>query len=202
MICVGLTGGIGSGKSTVASYFTALGIPVYDSDSRARELMQNDPKLREEITQLMGEKAYNIQGLDRRWVATRVFSNPDLLKALNDLVHPAVRRDFDQWSALQQAPYVLQEAAILMENGAYRHLDHIILVIAPEKMRIARVIKRDQITAAQVQERIRNQWTDAEKIPLADFVIENTDLEHTREQVGVIHRKLLELSGTPPESFC
>ncbi|MGB5314896.1 MAG: dephospho-CoA kinase [Robiginitalea sp.] len=202
MICVGLTGGIGSGKSTVASYFTALGIPVYDSDSRARELMQNDPKLREEITRLMGKKAYNILGLDRRWVANRVFSNPDLLKALNDLVHPAVRRDFDQWSALQQAPYVLQEAAILMENGAYRHLDHIILVIAPEKMRIARVIKRDQITAAQVQERIRNQWTDAEKIPLADFVIENTDLEHTREQVGVIHRKLLELSGTPPESFC
>ncbi len=202
MICVGLTGGIGSGKSTVASYFRALGIPVYDSDSRAKELMQNDPKLREEITQLMGEKAYNIQGLDRRWVATRVFSNPDLLKALNDLVHPAVRRDFDQWSALQQAPYVLQEAAILMENGAYRHLDHIILVITPEKMRIARVIKRDQITEAQVQERIRNQWTDAEKIPLADFVIENTDLEHTREQVGVIHRKLLELSGTPPESFC
>jgi len=198
MICVGLTGGIGSGKSTVASYFTALGIPVYDSDTRAKALMQNDPSLRDQITQLLGPKAYNKEGLDRRWIASRVFSDPDLLKALNKRVHPAVRTDFDRWRTEQKAPYVLQEAAILMENGAYQYLDYTILVIAPQKARIERVVARDQVAPTQVQERMKQQWADADKIPLADFVIENTDLENTRKAVGVIHRKLLKLSGSTP----
>ena len=198
MICVGLTGGIGSGKSTVASYFTALGIPVYDSDTRAKALMQNDPSLRDQITQLLGPKAYNKEGLDRRWIASRVFSDPDLLKALNKRVHPAVRTDFDRWRTEQKAPYVLQEAAILMENGAYQYLDYTILVIAPQKARIERVVARDQVAPNQVQERMKQQWADADKIPLADFVIENTDLENTRKAVGVIHRKLLKLSGSTP----
>ncbi len=202
MICVGLTGGIGSGKSTVASYFTALGIPVYDSDTRAKALMQNDPVLRDQITQLLGQKAYNPEGLDRRWIASRVFSNPDLLKALNERVHPAVRADFDRWRTEQQAPYVVQEAAILLENGAYQHLDYTILVVAPLKTRIERVVARDKVTSTQVQERMKHQWTDDEKIPLADFVIENTDLENTRKAVEAIHRKLLKLSGSTPESFC
>lgn len=202
MICVGLTGGIGSGKSTVASYFKALGIPVYDSDTRAKELMQNDPLLREQITQLLGEKAYHTGGLDRKWIASRVFSAPDLLNALNGLVHPAVRTDFESWRAEQHAPYVVQEAAILLENGAYKNLDRTLLVVAPEKMRIERVVQRDKVTPAQVLERMKYQWTDARKIPLVDFVIENTDLENTREQVEVIHCKLLEISGSAPESFC
>lgn len=198
MICVGLTGGIGSGKSTVASYFAALGIPVYDSDTHAKALMQNDPSLRDQITQLLGPKAYNKEGLDRRWIASRVFSDPDLLKALNKRVHPAVRADFDRWRTEQKAPYVLQEAAILIENGAYQYLDYTILVIAPQKVRIERVVARDQVAPKQVQERMKQQWADADKIPLADFVIENTDLENTREAVGVIHRKLLKLSGSTP----
>lgn len=202
MICVGLTGGIGSGKSTVASYFKALGIPVYDSDTRAKELMQNDPFLREQITQLLGEEAYSKGGLNRKWISSRVFSDPVLLNALNGLVHPAVRTDFERWRAEQRAPYVVQEAAILLENGAYKNLDRTLLVVAPEKMRIERVVHRDNVTPTQVLKRIKHQWTDARKIPLVDFVIENTDLENTREQVEVIHRKLLEMSGSAPESFC
>jgi dephospho-CoA kinase len=202
MIQVGLTGGIGSGKSTVASFFRKLGIPVYDSDARAKELMKNDPDLRKAITGLLGEQAYQYGNLDRKWIASRVFSDPELLTALNALVHPAVRRDFGQWSTAQQGPYVVQEAAVLMENGGYRELDFNILVTAPETMRISRVVKRDQVTEIQVRERMRNQWTDADKIPLADFVIENTNLENTRRQVELIHRKLLQLSGTGRESFC
>jgi len=202
MICVGLTGGIGSGKSTVASYFKALGIPVYDSDTRAKELMQNDPLLREQITELLGEKAYSTGVLDRKWIASRVFSEPDLLIALNGLVHPAVRKDFEHWRTEQRAPYVLQEAAILLENGAHKNLDRTLLVVAPEKMRIERVVQRDKVAPTQVLERMKHQWTDARKIPLVDFVIENTDLENTRQQVGVIHRKLLEISGSAPQSFC
>jgi len=202
MISVGLTGGIGSGKSTVASFFKAHGIPVYDSDTRAKELMQNDPVLRGQITELLGEKAYNTGGLDRKWIASRVFSDPDLLNALNGLVHPAVRTDFERWRAEQRAPYVVQEAAILLENGAYKNLNRTLLVVAPEKMRIERVVQRDNVTPAQVLERMKHQWTDARKIPLVDFVIENTDLENTRGQVEVVHRKLLEISGSAPESFC
>ena len=202
MICVGLTGGIGSGKSTVAAFFRKLGIPVYDSDSRARELMHDDVDLRHAIAQLLGKKAYKGADLDRKWIASRVFSNPELLQALNELVHPAVRRDFVRWTLQQQAPYVMQEAAILMENGAYRNLDKTILVTAPKALRIDRVVNRDEISANQVRERMKRQWNDADKIPLADFIIENTDLKNTREQVVRIHRQLLHLSGKTPESFC
>jgi dephospho-CoA kinase len=202
MICVGLTGGIGSGKSTVAGFFKKLGIPVYDSDSKARELMRDDIDLRRAITQLLGNKAYEGADLDRKWIASRVFSDPELLQSLNELVHPAVRRDFVRWSEKQQAPYVMQEAAILMENGAYRNLDQTILVTAPKALRIDRVARRDEVTPDQVLERMKHQWKDADKIPLADFVIENTDLKYTREQVGCIHTKLLKLSGQTPESFC
>lgn len=202
MIQVGLTGGIGSGKSTVASFFREMGIPVYNSDVRAKELMISDVELRNGIIGLLGDEAYKKGGLDRKWIASRVFSDPQLLEALNTLVHPVVRKDFEKWSAEQQAPYVVQEAAILMENGGYRHLDQTILVTAPETIRINRVVNRDQVSTAQVRERLRNQWDDSRKIPLADFIIENINLENTRHQVELIHRKLLQLSGTEPESFC
>lgn len=202
MIRVGLTGGIGSGKSTVASFFRELGAPVYDSDRRAKELMNVDTDLREAITTLLGAKAYKDGSLNRQWIAGRVFSDPELLSSLNALVHPAVREDFNLWSAAQKAPYVLQEAAILMENRGNKHLDRTILVTAPESVRIARVVERDDVQAADVRERMENQWKDSDKIPLADFVIENTNLENTRRQVEDIHRELLQLSGAGDESFC
>ncbi len=192
MMRVGLTGGIGSGKSTVAGFFSDLGIPVYNSDARARELMEAQPGLRRGIRELLGPSAYTEAGLDRAYVASRVFSDEALLGKLNALVHPAVRKDFELWSQRQQAPYVLQEAAILIENGNYRELDRMILVTAPEEERIRRVVERDKTSETSVRERMRSQWEDADKIPHADYVISNISLEETRDAVERIHRELLE----------
>ena len=195
MIRVGLTGGIGSGKSTVAGYFRQLGVPVYDSDLRARELMEGDPGLRREIRELLGPQAYHKGALNRPFIADRVFGDRELLGRLNALVHPAVRADFLRWAAGQSFPYVVQEAAVLFENGAYRDFDRMILVTAPAEERIRRVMARDAVSAGQVRSRMENQWDAARKIPLADFVIENTDLEQTRRQVGQIHLEIMQLSG-------
>ena len=200
MIRVGLTGGIGSGKSTVAGFFRALGIPVYDSDLRARDLMQHDEGLRNGIEQLLGKSAYRDGLLDRNHIASMVFEDQGLLQRLNALVHPAVRSDFENWSGEQDTPYVIQEAAILIENGAYRDLDRMILVTAPVEERIRRVMERDTVNREAVLSRMRNQWSDADKIPLADFVIENVSLENTRKTVGRIHRELLQVSGAEPAS--
>ena len=194
---VGLTGGIGSGKSTIAGYFRALGIPVYDSDARARDLMEENKPLRDGILRLLGPLAYADGRLNRSHIASRVFEDRKLLEELNALVHPVVRADFVDWSQRQQAPYVLQEAAILIENGAYRDLDRLILVVAPEQERIRRVMERDSIPREAVLSRMKNQWADEDKIPLADYVIENTSLPISRELVGRVHRELLEISGAP-----
>ena len=191
-MCVGLTGGIGSGKSTVAGYFSALGVPVYNSDLRARDLMEQDAALRNGIVGLLGMEAYKGEVLNRPYIASQVFAQKQLLNQLNALVHPAVREDFRQWTARQHAPYVIQEAAILIENGAYRDLDRLILVTAPKGERIKRVMKRDSITERDVLARMKNQWEDEEKISRADFVIHNTDLAATQQQVREIHSILLE----------
>jgi dephospho-CoA kinase len=192
---VGLTGGIGSGKSTVARYFMDLGVPVYNSDRRARELMEHDKDLKRGIEELLGKGAYSEGGLNRPYIATRVFREESLLKKLNKLVHPAVRADFNQWADRQETPYVLQEAAILIENGAYKDLDRTILVTAPEKERIDRVMKRDSVSEEAVRLRMQNQWGDMDKIPMADYVLENTDLQATVLEVGRIHRELLQIAG-------
>ncbi len=199
---VGLTGGIGSGKSTVAGFFRELGIPVYDSDLRARELMETDPDLRGRIGELLGEGAYAEGKLNRAWIASTVFGDPELLEALNALVHPAVAADFKAWSSRQEAPYVLQEAAILFENGGHRNLDRMILVTAPEEERIRRVVSRDETSDARVRSRMQAQWGDERKIPLADFVIENVDLEATQRSVYRIHRELLGIPGSGGTSLC
>ncbi len=195
---VGLTGGIGSGKTTVSGYFGELGVPVYNSDSRARELMEEDRALRRSILELLGPRAYTGAALNRAFIASRVFGDKALLEQLNGLVHPVVRKDFHAWRATQRAPYVLQEAAILFENGAYRNFDRMILVTAPREARIRRVMKRDDTSRESVLARMKNQWETSRKIPLADYVIENDDLENTRLQVGRIHRELLHLSGVEP----
>jgi dephospho-CoA kinase len=195
MMRVGLTGGIGSGKSTVAVFFQELGVPVYNSDSRARELMEENDQLRQAVSRLLGPEAYHESSLNREYIASRVFRDKDLLGQLNDLVHPAVRKDFLAWAERQKAPYIVQEAAILFENGAYMAFDAMILVTAPEEIRIQRVMERDAVSRESVTERMKNQWKTSQQIPLADFVIENTDLEKTRKQVGRIHRELLQLSG-------
>jgi dephospho-CoA kinase len=195
---VGLTGGIGSGKSTVAGYFRDLGVPVYNSDQRARALMEEDDGLRKAISELLGAKAYGATGLNREYIASRVFKDDALLQALNQLVHPAVRKDFLTWSGQQKAPYILQEAAILFENGAYKGFDRMILVTAPKEIRIRRVMERDSVTREAVEARMENQWETSRKIPLTDYVIENTDLEKTRLRVLQIHGELLQLSEIEP----
>lgn len=202
MMRVGLTGGIGSGKSTVAGYFRELGVPVYDSDSRARDLMEQNPALRHQITALLGADAYKGGKLNRSYVAGRVFADPDLLASLNALVHPAVRLDFLAWSEAQQSPYVVQEAAILFENGGYRQLDQMVLVTAPESLRLRRVMKRDGASEAAVRARMNNQWDDAQKRPLAGFVVENTRRQSARAQVRKIHQKLLSLATPDAPTDC
>ena len=195
MMVLGLTGGIGSGKSTVAQYFKELGVPVYDSDREAKLLMTTDDEIREEMIRLFGPEAYEENVLNRSFISNKVFSDPDLLEKLNSIVHPRVRIHFRRWVDAQQAPYVLQEAAILFENGAHKKLDGMILVWAPRETRIQRVMERDQVSRSDVLARMKNQWSDAEKTALADYIIENIELSETARQVAHIHSAILEKSG-------
>ncbi len=194
MMIIGLTGGIGSGKTTVANMFRSHGIPVYNSDQRAKELMTDSEILVAEITDLIGDKAYNEGALNRDFIASVVFNNKDLLKQLNEIVHPAVKDDFKEWASIQTSPYVIQEAAILFENGSYEHFDRMILVTAPKQTRLKRIMSRDAVTEDHIMARMEHQWEDDKKRPLSHFIIENTDLEKTAQQVEEIHKKLSELS--------
>ncbi|HAQ21795.1 MAG TPA: dephospho-CoA kinase [Prolixibacteraceae bacterium] len=191
MIKVGITGGIGSGKSTVCKVFRVLGIPVFEADSTAKQLMNTDPSLREQLIQLFGPAVYlpNLT-IDRKYLAGIVFSNAPLLRKLNEIVHPAVRKAFDEWFLIQHSPYVIHEAAILFESGFYKLMDKTIMVVTNENERIERVVKRDQITAEMVRQRMKNQWSDEKKIKLADFVIGNNDNELIIPQIIEIDKKL------------
>ncbi len=193
---IGLTGGIGSGKTTVASMFESLGVPVYNSDDRAKELMNTSEELIPEIIALLGDEAYIDGRLNKSYIALKVFSDKSYLDRLNAIVHPAVREDFHQWAREQTTPYVIQEAAILYENDAYHNFDRMILVTAPKELRLARVMHRDQVPEDNILARMNHQWEDAKKIPLADFVIENLELTHTASQVKNIHEKLSEISAS------
>jgi len=173
---VGLTGGIGSGKSTVAKFFKALGVPVYDSDAQAKRIMKSSKKIRKKIIALLGEEAYEDKSLNRAYIAKSVFGNKELLEELNGIVHPAVRKHFLKWSQKQDYPYVVQETALLFENKSNHLYDKVILVTAPQKLRIARVMSRDNSTEEQVLARIENQLADTDKIELSDYIIENIDL--------------------------
>jgi dephospho-CoA kinase len=195
MINVGLTGGIGSGKTTIAGYFADLGIAVYNSDLEARKLMQSSDDLRSEIMELFGRLAYNNDLLDRKYIASRVFNDKEALHRLNALVHPVVREHFRKWRALQSGPYTIQEAAVIFESGARANYDKIILVTAAEEERIARVMKRDGIEEEEVKARLRNQWSDSEKAKSADYIIVNSDRKKARSKVRAIHLELLKISG-------
>lgn len=203
MIRVGLTGGIGSGKSTVAAFFEELGVPVYHADPRAKTLMETQAGLGRAIRRLLGEGAYDEKGaLNRAYIASKVFRDPQLLAALNALVHPEVRKDFESWASRQDAPYVVQEAAVLFESGGYRNFDRMILVTAPREERIRRVMQRDAASRAEVLNRMKNQWPDQQKISLSDYVIVNLDRLETARRVSGIHRELLDLSAPGSSSLC
>jgi dephospho-CoA kinase len=180
---VGLTGGIGSGKSTVARLLVTMGYPVYNSDDRAKWLQNNDPDLVNQITRLLGADVYSDGILNRALVASRVFADSDLLKGLNEIVHPAVARDFADWVAAQKSTILFKESAILVETGIYKQCDALVVVTAPEVLRVQRVSKRDGASESEIQKRLKNQKPEAEKIAVADFVIVNDDVSPIIPQV-------------------
>lgn len=189
---VGLTGGIGSGKSTVAKMLGELGVPVYNSDIAAKELMVSSKVLRRKIVALLGPDSYEGQVLNRGYIASCVFNDKVLLQKLNEIVHPAVRKHFIQWCKKQEHPYVVQETALLFENGSNYLYDKTVLVTAPKNIRLKRIMARDGSTEAQVLGRMENQMGDEEKLPLADFVIENNELSRTQDSVLALNKSLLE----------
>lgn len=192
MKIVGITGGIGSGKTTVAKIFESYGIPVYYADDEAKKLNDTSPIIKKGLIDLFGETIYVSEKLDRALLASKIFSDKELLKKVNELVHPQVAKHFKEWVSVQDSPYVLKEAAILFESGSDKHCDQVILVTAPENVRIERVMKRDKIEKEQVLARMKNQWDDKKKRKLSNFVIENLDLKNTEEQVARIHKILSE----------
>ena len=188
---VGLTGGIGSGKTTVANYFKELGIPVYIADVEAKLLMKRSKVIIRKLIQLFGSETYYKGELNKPFIANKIFNDPVLLEKMNTIVHPKVASHFQRWLKKQDAPYVIKEAAIIFENNTNTSLDYIITVIAPERTRINRVIERDKSSEERVKAIIKNQWNDAEKVKLSDFVIENIELADTKNQVINIHQKIL-----------
>lgn len=196
---IGITGGIGSGKSMVCKIFGCLGIPVYDADSRAKSIMTTDGILVEQIKKEFGSLSYDADGgLNRSFLSSAVFGNAEKLKKLNELVHPRVALDGDQWTAEQIGKkYVVREAALLFESGSYKKMDKIIVVTAPEPLRVKRVLERDkQRTEEEVLKIIRNQMKEEEKVKKADFVLRNDETELLVPQVINLHQKFLMLS--PP----
>lgn len=193
---IGITGGIGSGKTLVCHIFALLGVPVYDADSRAKTLMTTDGILVSQIKKEFGVLSFRADGsLDREYLAENVFSNPDKLKVLNSLVHPRVGEDYAHWVTEQRSSYVLKEAALLFEAKSNRALDKIIVVSAPEELRIQRVLQRDKHrTELQVKDIIRNQLEDDKKVKLADYVILNDERTPLIPQVIALHKQFLSMA--------
>ena len=188
---IGITGGIGSGKSVVANILISMGYPVYNSDARAKLLINSEPDLVQNIKNTFGD-VYNSEGLDRRKLANVVFNQPEKLAVLNSLVHPAVGKDFSSWVSKQQNPIVFKEAAILFETGIYKSLNKIILVTCPLNKRIERVMQRDGVSKIEVENRMKNQWEDEKKMKLADFIIYNSGEELLIPQIEKVIQKLKE----------
>lgn len=194
MVKIGITGGIGSGKTTICKIFEILGIPVFYADDVAKDIMTQDPLLVEDIKKNFGALSYHDSGeLNRKHIAGIVFNNDKELAKLNSLVHPAVFRAFDQWDAniSTAVPYNMKEAALLFESGSYKKCDLTILVTAPINIRIARVMQRDGISEAQVRARMDKQLADEEKIKMADFFIVNDENQSVINQVLHVHQQIL-----------
>jgi dephospho-CoA kinase len=184
---IGLTGGIGSGKSTVANYIASKGIPVYIADEEAKKIMERTD-VKHNIQNLFSQSVLNDDNtLNRNKIAEFVFSNPEKLKQLNAIVHPAVKNDFSNWmKEHKDASFIIKEVAILFETGGHKDCDKVILITAPEEVRIERAMKRDNSSKKSVSARIKNQLPEADKIKLSDFVVENTNLETTLLKIDEI----------------
>lgn len=196
MLKIGLTGGIGSGKSTVAKIFETLGIPVYYADAEAKRLMNSSETLKKVIRQNFGEATYENDQLNRKYLAGIVFNNPEKLELLNALIHPVTINDAEQWMQQQSAPYSIKEAALLFESGAAENLDFIVGVYAPQALRIKRVMKRDGLTTDEIMKRINRQVNEEMKMKLCDFVITNNEQELLIPQVLKLHQHFSGLSNT------
>ena len=193
---VGLTGGIGSGKTTVAQIFKSLGIPVYNADEEAKLLMQNSTAIQQELINLLGEDCYINGQLNRSFVASRVFTNPRLLEKINAIVHPKVATHFEQWCSNQNAPYVIKEVAILFETNTQHLFDFIITVTAAVETRIQRVMDRDHKSKKEVMSIMNNQLPDSEKINQSNFVIFNEEISDLEDKSVLIHNKITNMLKT------
>lgn len=194
---IGLTGGIGSGKSTVAKIFEVLGIPVYYADETARTIMNEDADLKAQIIQHFGGAAYENGLLNRKYIANIVFNSEEKLALLNSLVHPATIRAAEQWMARQTTPYAVKEAALIFESGSQSQLDYVIGVSAPDALRIHRTMQRDNISREAVIARMNKQIKQIIKMRLCDFVIVNDEQQAVLPQVLQLHERLLALASTP-----
>ena len=194
MLKVGVTGGIGSGKSTVSRFFSALGVPVYDSDQRAKSLMQYDDTIRSKIKIEFGDNAYHKNELNRSYLAEIVFKNESKLKQLNAIVHPVVKTDFINWLGQNSnAKFIIKEAAIMIESGAYKDLDKLIVVNANRNQKIKWIKQRDQLSLEDIENRIQNQLSDEIRNQYADFIIENNSGKmELKKQVLSIYNKLID----------
>lgn len=192
MLKIGLTGGIGSGKTTVSRVFRNLGIPIFNSDLVAREIVNTNSKAIESIKKHFGNQIYEDNRLDRKALAEIVFNHPEELQKLNNIVHPLVAIEFENWcNENQSAPYIIKEAAILFESGAHQDLDRIIVVYTQKEERIRRIIKRDSSSREEVESRMKNQWDNGTRNKLGDFIIINDDIEKVLPQVMELHEVLI-----------
>ncbi|EDP95121.1 dephospho-CoA kinase [Kordia algicida OT-1] len=188
---VGLTGGIGSGKTTIAKMFQELGVSIYIADVEAKKLMHSSETLKSELIAAFGEKTYINGELNRKYLSNIVFNKPAALKKINAIVHPKVGQHFKDWYAERsEETYVIKEVAILFENDSYKQCDKIITVVAPIEERFRRLLLRDQTSREAIQDRMDNQWSDERKIALSDYVIHNEDLEKAKAQVVKIHQEI------------
>lgn len=191
MLRVGLTGGIGAGKSIVAKVLRSMGYPVFDSDSEAKHIMNDDPMMRSELIAIFGDEVYTKDGLNRPFLAQKIFNDESLKDQVNGLVHPAVRAAFEKQASAADSGVIFNEAAILFETGANRQFDAMVLVSAPEALRIQRVMARDNASEDAVKARIRNQWSDEKKRELTDFEIVNDQVQPLVMQVEEMLKALL-----------
>ncbi|MDY2587653.1 dephospho-CoA kinase [Winogradskyella aquimaris] len=188
---IGLTGGIGSGKTTIAKWFESKGIPVYIADKEAKALMNRSKVIKRKLIALFGESAYINGKLNRDYIASKIFNEKSLLTKMNAIVHPKVASHFKHWLKKQNAPYVIKEAAIIFENNLEHQYDYIITVVADKELRIKRVIDRDKVNKSKVESIMNNQLSDKEKIEKSNFVIENNNLEDAKKQAQTIHEFLV-----------
>ncbi len=191
MLVIGLTGGIGSGKSTVATIFEVLGIPVYYADEAAKRIMNEDETLRSKLIELFGEESYRNGTLNRPYIASVVFADKEKLHQLNAVVHPVTIADGDRWMKAQTTPYAIKEAALIFESESYKQLDYVIGVSSPVDLRIKRVIARDNISKSEVERRIQNQMPEEEKMKRCNFIIFNNEEKLLIPQVLKVHEEIM-----------